>query len=140
MAETDSELKLDMSVFQNEGEAYSSLTDINDIPIFTSSFREITEKVSKQEKQEEQHIAKQIFNDKMTDLQTNEELVQVLFQGETQRIIKKEAEIEESNSVLIYPMLGLFFAVFLVVMLGYCKKRSAKTEQAKAAIEDHFIV
>ena len=41
----DPNLELDTSILEDQGKVYSSLTDINGIPLFTSGFREKAKQV-----------------------------------------------------------------------------------------------
>jgi len=123
--ERSSELKIDTSVLINQGDTYSSLTDLSRIPLFTTSFQEITERVATERKQNNQRIVEQVFQNSMTDSDENEQLIQLLFQGEKEQARRREVGIQgEGMSLHIYPTMGLTVLLFLTGLLYYCKKRS----------------
>ena len=61
-------------------------------------------------------------------------IVQMMFQQDTQRTIKKEQLMTEQTDTWLYPFTGCAFGIFFAVLIGYCKKRNRRLKKIK--IED----
>ncbi len=134
MAET--KLNFDEEILQNKGNTYSSLTELNKVPLFTIDFKETVAYVNQKEIQNQQYVMSQIFVNKMKEEQMDSVIVQMMFQQDTQRTIKKEQVMTEQTDTWLYPFTGCAFGIFFAVLIGYCKKKNRRLKKIK--IEDMY--
>ena len=136
----DSDIILDHYVLQDSGKAGSSLTDLNEIPVFTTKFQEKVTAAERTQKRQETFLKGQPFVQKMGDVNTDEVTVAQLFQGVNMQRVKEEEAAPKTNFMMVYSMLILFFAVFGAGMLLYWQKRRQKTARATQDIEETFTI
>lgn len=136
MAGADSDLEFDTSVLKDRGETYSSLTDMNEIEVFTRSFEKKIETVSEQEELYEVHIAEQPFTGVMAVDESGEQILEVLFQGKQQSVIRGGEAESQNGKGIAFSAVGVMFALFLGIMLLYCRKRDQRIEKEKQHIAD----
>lgn len=136
MAGADSDLEFDTSVLKDRGETYSSLTDMNEIEVFTRSFEKRIETVREQENSYEVYLAEQPFTGVMAVDESGEQILEVLFQDRQQSMIRGGEVEGQSRNGIIFSVVGVLFALFLGIMLLYCRKRNRKIEKEKQHIAD----
>lgn len=119
----DSHLMFDSSVLQNQGETYSSLTDMNNIPIFTESFERKVVYMKELNCRDEQILIRQPFMDVMRDRSEDTVIMGKLFQGQSQRFVKADPEISGTEDFGGYIFLAVCFSVFFFIMFAYCRRR-----------------
>lgn len=133
----DSRLEFDAEAVQNEGETYSSLTDINGVPVFTESF---TGKVKRKQSEQEAQNRKLWDGIFVEPMGVKENSIDMLFMGTTQQIVKPEETANTTDNSLWYPLFGVWALVFLGVMVWYCQRRSHKIEEKKKEIEEKYFI
>ena len=136
MADVDPDLEFDTSVLMDRGETYSSLTDINEIEVFTKSFEERIGTVKEQENAYEVYLADQPFTGVMAVDGSSEQMLAVLFQGRQQSVIRGEDVESQNGNGIFFSFVGMVFALFLGIMVLYSRKRNRKIEMEKQHIED----
>ncbi len=120
----DAGLELDVNNISNQGDTYSSLTDINNINLFTDSFQKQIESVNENEVGKLQDINSQLFM--YSDDNDNEsEIVSYLFLDNGVRVIKQESEnVKEQNYLSFMTGFLVFFTIIAVVIyLMYRKNK-----------------
>lgn len=135
----DPNLELDTSILEDQGKVYSSLTDINGIPLFTSGFREKAKQVGEEAETGEREVQARIFTGSLLDTGREESLKDQLFQGTAQRVVKEE-ESGQSEGLSLYPFLGGAFLLFFVLLLWYCRRRERKTREKALRMEEEPFV
>lgn len=134
----DSDLEFDPSVVQDRGETYSSLTDMNEIAVFTKSFEEQVLIVKERESIQDDFLMEQPFTMAMAVDDSGEEMISVLFQDNKQNVIKTEEKSTYNQNGLFISCFGIAFAVFLALMIVYCRARNRKMEDEKQHMIDEF--
>lgn len=120
-----SELQLDTDILKDQGkDVYSSLTDLNEIPVFTPDFAKKVNAVKKQEQEQATRINRHIFVGDMEPVNTDRQIIAVLFQEETLQVVE-EKELAEAAAIAppMYFFLGMVFLCFLGFMIVYISKR-----------------
>lgn len=135
----DSDLEFDPSALQDRGETYSSLTDMNEIAIFTKSFEEQVLSVKERESIQDDFLMEQPFTTAMAVDDSEEEIISVLFQDSKQNVIKAGENAAYNQNGLFISCFGLAFAVFLALMIVYCRARNKKTEDEKQHMLNEFV-
>lgn len=135
----DSDLEFDPSALQDRGETYSSLTDINEIAIFTKSFEEQVLIVKERESIQDDFLMEQPFTTAMAVDDSEEEIISVLFRDSKQNVIKAGEKAAYNQNGLLISCFGLAFAVFLALMIVYCRARNRKTEDEKQHMLNEFV-
>ena len=133
----ESGLKFDAAAVQNQGETYSSLTDMNGVPIFTGDFARRIEQEKSEQSAQETVLSQEVFIKPMT-VQKNS--TDMLFMGTTQQILKAEEETSVAEHSLWYPLFGVWILVFLIAMAWYCQRRNRKTEEKKKEVEKNYVL
>lgn|GEM_PF-1092100 len=134
----DTDLKFDTSVLENRGETYSSLTDIHDIPLFTTAFAEKVEEVQEQNQKKQRDLNLKIFVEDSQSGVGNDEVKAMLFYETTGKVIKKEQEGQIDSTIIPFLWIGIAGCLFAVLLCGYCNRKNKKIEEAKKSIEESF--
>lgn len=125
----NSALQYDTDVLKDrDQEVYSSLADINDIPIFTTEFSEKINKGKVQEKKQDTLLYQYIFINKMVSADTDAEVVSSLFQDDTAQMVKESEQVSAPSQMPFYTFSGITAVLFLGVVVVYIKKRNQKME------------
>ncbi len=120
-SQKDLELEVTTSDSQNTKD-YSSLTDINKIPLFTDEFNVEKQKKLSNDKKETSKINKEIFCAKLDSSDDSINMNQ-LFLSESQPYIKPEEHNNQVQNSIIFPITGIVMVTFLFFMIKYCQKR-----------------
>lgn len=136
--QSDSEgIQLDPSVLQEQGETYSSLTDTNQIPLFTNNFEEMQEKKQKRDEEIVRTVKTALFqNEKEHGLNEYERIQNSLFMN-TEIQLKKEEIKEESNQVgTAVAAVGILLIIFFMFAFSWMEKR--RKRRRKDAIDTYI--
>lgn len=130
----EADLEFDTSDLEGNDESYSSLTDTNDISVFTDEFEEDVSEIIQKENEDTERLYNQLFLYEMKEKKTDTSIVQGLFQTETQQVVREEA-ISESKNSAGFMLLGILILIFLWIMAKYIRMRKQKREDIKKSIK-----
>ncbi len=120
----NNDLKLDVESVNDRLGVTSSLTDINQVPVFSSYFQEKKEQYLEDREKVEESLSQNVFYIQPKEEQTDE-VIEKLFAGlEDTTIIRDETGMIQGRS---YPVMSITLftaAVFLTAILLSHKKRS----------------
>lgn len=128
----DAMLKLDTSsVKERTTAASSSLTDINQIPVFSDSFEESVEEKKAREKDRNEMIADQVFGEGVADAVGEDIRSQMFLQTSSTGIVRNDAAASTVPQFLQIP--GVFIAAGLLLagmiwLYGRKGKRKANVD------------
>lgn len=118
-------LNLDVESIRNKQDTYSSLTDMNGIPLFTSVFEERMRTDMEDAESQEQYIESILFTG-IEKEDNSARLINSLFTDSDSWLIKREsAERNSDNYMPEIIMLGILLLVFVVILHG--KLRNGRT-------------
>lgn len=129
----ESDLEFDPYSGEENEENYSSLTDVNDISVFTDEFEENAASLIRQEHEKIQNLYGRIFLYDMAETQSDQYIRNGLFQEEHQQIIRTE-NTEESENGVGFIGIGMIIVLFLWVLTAYIQTRKAKREVMKNSV------
>ena len=129
----NSELEIDTSVLINQRNTYSSLSDASGIPLFTAPFQDTIDDVTISIQQSNEHIAEQMFQGGKLDSDDHSWLTQLLFQGGVEQVTRGGITVgQERTSSHIYPIVGLGMVLFVIALVGCCKRRNVRERGSQA--------
>ncbi len=130
----EADLEFDTSGLEGRDESYSSLTDTNDISVFTDEFEEDVSEVIQKENEKAERLYNQLFLYEMKEKKTDTVIVQGLFQTETQQAVREEAISESKNGAGLM-LLGILILIFMWIMTKYIGMRKQKREDIKNSMK-----
>lgn len=130
----EADLEFDTSDLEGRDESYSSLTDTNDISVFTDEFEEDVSEVIQKENEKAERLYHQLFLYEMKEKKTDTVIVQGLFQTETQQAVREEAISESKNGAGLM-LLGILILIFMWIMAKYIGMRKQKREDIKNSMK-----
>ncbi|MDD3139130.1 MAG: hypothetical protein PHX08_09180 [Lachnospiraceae bacterium] len=133
----ESGLEFDAETVQNQGDTYSSLTDINGVPVFTEEFTERIKTEQRGQAEKEKELSQEVFVEPMNRQKNSTDM---LFMGTTQQVLKEEETTAHAENSLWYPLFGVWMLVFLAAMIWYCQRRNRKTEEKKKEVQKKYIL
>ena len=111
-------IRLDPSVLQEQGETYSSLTDTNQIPLFTNTFEELQKKKREEEAETLGEVKTALFQNKEDHGLTEYERIQNnLFINTETQLIKEEIEEKGSQAGTAIASVAILLILFFMVAL-----------------------
>lgn len=129
-------IRLDPSVLQEQGETYSSLTDTNQIPLFTNTFEELQKKKREEEAETLGEVKTALFQDKEDHGLTEYERIQNnLFINTETQLIKEEIEEKGSQTGTAIASVAILLILFFMVAFSWMEKRSKR--RRKDAIDTY---
>lgn len=129
-------IRLDPSVLQEQGETYSSLTDTNQIPLFTNTFEELQKKKREEEAETLGEVKTALFQDKEDHGLTEYERIQNnLFINTETQLIKEEIEEKGSQAGTAIASVAILLILFFMVAFSWMEKRSKR--RRKDAIDTY---
>ncbi len=129
-------IRLDPSVLQEQGEIYSSLTDTNQIPLFTNTFEELQKKKREEEAETLGEVKTALFQDKEDHGLTEYERIQNnLFINTETQLIKEEIEEKGSQAGTAIASVAILLILFFMVAFSWMEKRSKR--RRKDAIDTY---
>ena len=97
----DAMLELDTSsIKERAGSTTSSLTDINQIPVFSDSFEESVEEKAAREKEWNEIILNQVFGEKSEDITGEDVRSRMFLQTDAEWIVRNDAAADAVSSLL----------------------------------------
>ncbi|MDD4508480.1 MAG: type VII secretion EssA family protein [Eubacteriaceae bacterium] len=133
----DSGLVLNMDVLDEQSQSYSSLTDLNGIPLFTSHYNASVEAVHNQEASSTATIHDALFTAGITGDSQEDNGVSALFTGAYQGVTVKANDTAASDTALFAPIIGILFCIFLLCMFQYYKKRRRDRRKKVDSVNDN---
>ena len=129
-------IRLDPSVLQEQGETYSSLTDTNQIPLFTNTFEELQKKKREEEAETWGEVKTALFQNKEDHGLTEYERIQNnLFINTETQLIKEEIEEKGSQAGTAIASVAILLILFFMVAFSWMEKRSKR--RRKDAIDTY---
>lgn len=129
-------IRLDPSVLQEQGETYSSLTDTNQIPLFTNTFEELQKKKREEEAETLGEVKTALFQNKKDHGLTEYERIQNnLFINTETQLIKEEIEEKGSQAGTAIASVAILLILFFMVAFSWMEKRSKR--RRKDAIDTY---
>ena len=128
------ELELDLSVLDQQGETYSSVTDLSGVPVFTIEFQNRVNKEQRKQNAEEAALEEQVFVLEPEE-KSEDELLTGLFQVENTQVIRGEAGEPETTDSL-YPALGACAVIFALFLIFYWRRRTEKIRIQQRKLEE----
>lgn len=129
-------IRLDPSVLQEQGEIYSSLTDTNQIPLFTNTFEELQKKKWEEEAETLGEVKTALFQNKEDHGLTEYERIQNnLFINTETQLIKEEIEEKGSQAGTAIASVAILLILFFMVAFSWMEKRSKR--RRKDAIDTY---
>ncbi len=129
-------IRLDPSVLQEQGETYSSLTDTNQIPLFTNTFEELQKKKREEEAETLGEVKTALFQNKEDHGLTEYERIQNnLFINTETQLIKEEIEEKGSQAGTAIASVAILLILFFMVAFSWMEKRSKR--RRKDAIDNY---
>ncbi len=129
-------IRLDPSVLQEQGETYSSLTDTNQIPLFTNTFEELQKKKREEEAETLGEVKTALFQNKEDHGLTEYERIQNnLFINTETQLIKEEIEEKGSQAGTAIASVAILLILFFMVAFSWMEKRSKR--RRKDAIDTY---
>lgn len=133
MEETDVNSKsgLDLEVTNPNShnvKEYSSLTDMNNLPLFSEQFEAVKKQKNNVDKKKIKDLSQKVFCVKMHE--SNDDVrVNQLFLSENQLYSKQEESNTSIKTSYFIPISGICIIVFLYLMIVYCQKRRRKLKE-----------
>lgn len=126
----DSGLNFEIVDMQNNNETYSSLTDINNINLFTTSFQLNIESKEEIEMQKMQEVKMQMFVYGNED-DYYSEIIDSMFLDNSNRIIKQDTSSvqEQTYGMTIISGCVVLTMFFIVIYLQYRNKKFEKRKK-----------
>lgn len=118
-----SDIKIDPDVLENQTEVYSSLSDVNHIPVFTDGYGENIAQKKKMALENESKLQRAIFQGEISITQSTDDIVNEMFLADNYTVIKQDSQNDISNSKITYICLSIFVLLFLVFLALYVEKR-----------------
>ena len=129
-------IRLDPSVLQEQGETYSSLTDTNQIPLFTNTFEELQKKKREEEAETLGEVKTALFQNKEDHGLTEYERIQNnLFINTETQLIKEEIVEKGSQAGTAIASVAILLILFFMVAFSWMEKRSKR--RRKDAIDTY---
>lgn len=129
-----SDILIDTSVLNN-GEVYSSLTDMNGIDLFTSDYEELVVSYNDTNQQKSQDEVNRLFGNGFdTDVDDYATVRSLIFTDSNQSSVKKSFLSENAPTYLLYIALGCLIAIIAVVIIALINHRHKKERQHAADI------
>lgn len=127
----DDNSKLDLnteSIHQRTGIS-SSLTDINQIFVFTDEFENIKNKVDSTSQLEKANLEAKIFEQQMT-LEVEDEIIGELFAGKIEKTVVREEKLSSNENSFYLPgcLFLILSALVLSMMMGIKKKEKKRDD------------
>lgn len=129
-------IRLDPSVLQEQGETYSSLTDTNQIPLFTNMFEEVQKKKREEEAEALGEVKTALFQNKKDHGLTEYERIQNnLFMNTETQLIKEEIEEKSSQAGTAIASAAILLILFFMLAFSWMEKR--RKRRRKDAIDTY---
>lgn len=129
-----SDILIDTSVLNN-GEVYSSLTDMNGIDLFTSDYEELIVSYNNSNQVKSQEEVNMLFdNDFNFDVDDYATVRSLIFTDANQSSVKKSFLSDNAPTYLLYIALGCLIAIIAVVIIAFINHRHKKERQHAADI------
>lgn len=129
-----SDILIDTSVLNN-GEVYSSLTDMNGIDLFTSDYEKLVVSYNDTNQRKSQDEANRLFGNGFEyDVDEYATVRSLLFTDANQSSVKKSFLSENAPTYLLYIALGCLIAIIAVVIIAFINHRHKKERQHAADI------
>ncbi|MBO5209681.1 MAG: hypothetical protein J6B68_10110 [Lachnospiraceae bacterium] len=127
--EEDTNLNLDTESIRARGGINSSLTDMNQIPVFTDEFEDQISIVSQEEYLAGQKLHGTIFGEQII-LEEDSDVLDQMFQDETQELIIRNEQVE-SGEQTYYTWAGILLVILGIAAVAYMRgKRGTKKNDA----------
>lgn len=124
-----SDININPDVLENQIDNYSSLSDLNHIPVFTNDYGETIAKKNNKQKEQEKRIQTEIFQKEMILNQTTDDITGQLFLEKKQQVIKQDVQTDGTGQR--YIGIGMVFVIllFLMFMGSYIRKRQKRMKE-----------
>lgn len=129
-------IRLDPSVLHEQGETYSSLTDTNQIPLFTNTFEELQKKKQEADAETLEAVRTALFqSEKDYGLTEYERIQNALFMN-TETQLKKEAIEEQGGQAgTAVASAAILLIIFFMFAFSWMEKR--RKRRRKDAIDTY---
>ncbi len=124
-----SDININPDVLENQIDNYSSLSDLNHIPVFTNDYGETIAKKNNKQKEQEKRIQTEIFQKEMILNQTTDDITGQLFLEEKQQVIKQDVQTDGTGQRYIGIGMGFVILLFLMFMGSYIRKRQQRMKE-----------
>ncbi len=123
--ENDFLLELDPEAVNGRGNAYASLTDEYEVPLFTDLYEEQCEQSQREEKREQTQLYENVFCKPWIETEDTE-LLEALFQEDSKAL--QQGSVGSAKEQSIYPAaigfgILIFGALILIEIRGYRKRK-----------------
>ncbi|MBQ1802072.1 MAG: type VII secretion protein EssA [Lachnobacterium sp.] len=129
--DVNSKTGLDLEVtnpYNHNEKDYSSLTDMNNLPLFSEQFEAVKKQKNNVDKKKIKDLSQKVFCVKMHE--SNDDVrVNQLFLSENQLYSKQEESNTSIKTSYFIPISGICIIVFLYSMIVYCQKRRRKLKE-----------
>lgn len=124
-----SDININPDVLENQIDNYSSLSDLNHIPVFTNDYGETIAKKNNKQKEQEKRIQTEIFQKEMILNQTTDDITGQLFLEEKQQVIKQDVQTDGTGQRYIGIGMGVVILLFLMFMGSYIRRRQQRMKE-----------
>jgi len=137
MEEQSQNITIDPSVLNERSNAYSSLTDINGIDVFTNRYEAQVKEYNENVQKEFMDLKNQVFFKQIDNEDSQyEEIKTQLFLNTQGQILKEEVQNEILTNGLTVPVMGIMTIIFMLFMVSYFGKKQSRK---KLDAVDDFI-
>ena len=127
-----SDLKLDPDVLKNKNEAYSSITDLYKIPIFSDKYKESIEEKNKQEIYKKEELLNNLFSDTFQESkskQLRDREKEILFKQEKSIVNNMVKHEKKEYPLTILIVVSIVSAGLIIVFTNrFYKNRRCKED------------
>ena len=124
-----SDININPDVLENQIDNYSSLSDLNHIPVFTNDYGETIAKKNNKQKEQEKRLQTEIFQKEMILNQITDDITGQLFLEEKQQVIKQDVLTDGTVQRYIGIGMGVVILLFLMFMGSYIRKRQQRMKE-----------
>lgn len=124
-----SDININPDVLENQIDNYSSLSDLNHIPVFTNDYGETIAKKNNKQKEQEKRLQTEIFQKEMILNQTTDDITGQLFLEEKQQVIKQDVQTDGTGQRYIGIGMGVVILLFLMFMGSYIRRRQQRMKE-----------
>lgn len=121
------DIAIDPSVLEERNESYTSLTDMNGIPVFMNAYEEQVKNYQQVQQSIYKELQRKIFIEPLAHEQdTTLTVKKMMFSNTTDPVVKATEKNEESQLAMAVPVLGLLTVFVIILLLRYIEKRRRK--------------
>lgn len=126
------EIQINPSVLQQKGKTYSSLTDINGVPLFTNKYEETIVFVQGEKAAESRNLQALIFTGNTEKRDEDDKVQDRLFMSTGTQVKKKEVTVEKTNIGQTMAIVGIVLIIFFMIVFSIFEKRIQRRREHAA--------